>query len=332
VERGYDKQAPGMVGNLFHLLYDAGPETAVTLALQHSLKLENLRWNSNGLKNVLKMWSVEDPEAAFGWVEGMESPASKDLALNVLSSAWAEHDLLGSLENLWHRLDGKQKDQLVDEFRNVGLKGTDPESLLAWVDENVDSPAMRGKILTCVVGGVRNSREPELIAALVPHVDSSDRKVITGVREAAKKWASTDRDALQAWIDTVENPKIRGAALAGLANGLIEADPMSALELFTAEGSELSESEGLSRHSVGRLLEAVGNAGMNPEDVLGRLLENLRGEAMMSYAEKFAKESASSLSDLSAARSGSCLATEAYFFRPGHRRSSSGPAVGRCCL
>jgi tetratricopeptide (TPR) repeat protein len=39
----------------------------------------------------------------------------------------------------------------------------------------------------------------------------------------------------------------------------------------------------------------------------------------------------SSLSDLSAARSGSCLATEAYFFRPGHRRSSSGPAVGRCC-
>lgn len=294
LERGFDKTSSGYFQNLFSHLYASGAESVATRALDHAMSMSNDPWNIHGLENVLRSWSKDDPEGVIAWAEALESPGAKSIALRSLAVAWAERDPLESLQHLWHRLDAQGKSRMLNQFSNGADGAWDPAGVVEWVDEHIESPEEAGKILAKMVEGMRNSRHPERMAELIPHLDPSQREVPRAIQQAAQKWAEIDDEALSAWIERQTDTWIREAAQKGLVEHWSQNDPEKALAFLSSIDVEMWGDYSDGRRLIGNLFGKLGDAG-GPEATLNRVPESMRDVALMSYAENFAKEDTAEL-------------------------------------
>ena len=287
-EKNFDKNAPDQFANLFFHLYHLGAENAAEKALTHLRSRSQSHWGDHGLKSILRSWIKDDPEAALKWVEGQSSGADKDLAMNSLIDAWVGRDSVDALNVMWYQMDANQRNRMVQQLGNGSASAIDTAEVLTWLDGHVEAPEWRNKILSGLTKGLRNSfRNPQQLAELVPHLDSSDYGTKAAITEAARRWAESDLNGLSAWMESIEDEGVRGAVLGGTIKQLASREPNKALEYLSDESIGDEVASMLSQYDFGRLLQTANEV---PKDLIEQLPGAIRDKALAGYAQAFAEE------------------------------------------
>ncbi len=286
LEQGLDKTQTSMFGNVFATLYRGGAEKAANRAVAHLLNQGRHEFrHDHGLGNVLRKWLQDDPEAAVTWAQALENRTAREGVMARITKEWMKTDPVGGMERFWGDLNYQQRQELVDSLQNEGLN--DVDSLLEWVDQNMESLEWSGKILSNVTMGLRNSENPERLAELLPRLDSDSGQDERAVRDAATKWAAKDEDAVKAWIETIEDDKFRDAATKGWLKHLVRDDPVAAI----AQAEVLGEDGSYDVRSIisGAFRQIQRTGELTPQELMARMPEGIRDVAAMSYAERQAE-------------------------------------------
>ncbi len=285
-DRGFDASEPRRFSWLIGKLYEAGPEQAVRKALDHALGKED---GEDGLEYVMERWVEDDPEAALAWVERLGKAADKKLALSRLAEAWAEEDPKACLEKMWGQLDVEQRTRLTDQLGRAMGKTVKAQQILTLIDEYVESEVVRSRFLYEAVTGLQNSDRPQALADLVTYLNAEDGMMRSAIESAARRWAEIDGEGMSEWLDTVEDPHVRKAAVRALVGDLAQRDPRRALEIYAAEAAA-SGNQSLDSWGARQFLESLAATGEDPQAVIAELPEAARAPFLESYVRQFADQ------------------------------------------
>lgn len=290
VERDLAKQNSAQYGYLLASLYDSGAVEAAEKALRHELvySAHSVFRLSIGLSEIFRRWSEDDPRALLAWVDELDDAVEKDIVLYNLARAWGGRDPLTGFETLWPRLDSKQQNALIDEIRyEHAVADGDFDETLTWIDDNIHSTELHGKALVGLLEGLRYSQFPERLTEIVSLLDPSTHGLARALEHAAREWAAIDGDALEAWIETQDDPRIRSAAQSGLLTHWSRVDASKTLELLPVMETSAAADAVASWGFFEQLLLQVDE----PREAFALIPEPLRGSAINAHSKRLAQES-----------------------------------------
>lgn len=283
LDEGFDKQYPGPIGNILAELAEVDVVMAADEALKQTVNADRDR----GLGRVIGKWLQQDPDALLAWAGGQTDSKVRQKALLEVSKQWMKEQPVEALEQFWDTLPNDQeRSRMV-----MGLQGTPPDQIdavLAWADEHVESLPLHGEIVSRLLGGLRSTC-PEKLPDFMDRLDPNDWNTERRLTEVSRAWAEKDLDGLVAWMETIENPKLKQAVHQGWLSARMNEAPGEALEALAQMDLSSRDASFDFEDSLETLFKRLPSLDKTPTEVIGMLPEDLRDQASMAYAEAAAE-------------------------------------------
>jgi hypothetical protein len=121
----------------------------------------------------------------------------------------------------------------------------DPAGASAWLPQALEKIPAKDNLRTTIVSIFAKERPMDVLALVNPKRDASERASL--ISPALRQLAAHDLPRAQAWLDACTDEDDRLAASRGMRAGIVEADPLRAIEMAGAaksrfEGSQLLNS------------------------------------------------------------------------------------------
>ncbi len=204
-------------------------------------------------------WAELDPKAAAEYIMKNDRPRGWiDIDGHLLWNTWGGKDAAAAVAFAKGMKDSGNRDSALKVIVQT-MARMDPDGALDFAKLHAPEMLAKGEFSRELSENALASR-PEDMARRLASIPGNEGATISAIREASIRWAATNRAAALAWAQSLSEPAVRDAALAGVYQQWFHDKPHEAAAAALAEarnGGDLDE------------VAAVGANGWSLEDWQG---------------------------------------------------------------
>lgn len=194
--------------------------------------------------SVMGNYISQSPEKALFLIDAMENTREKEGFVNQAAFEIAGKDLNKALD--WaNALDGKQRHAALVGVIEQWVKKADTLEALNYI---YDLPEDKHNELFSIASTKLAQTDPDTLVREFPKMDESQQRVAAS--QLAQVYANNDPDQVEAWLETLESPHVRDAAVRTSLRTFLKSDIRKAFDLSTSISERLERRDEITRTLV----------------------------------------------------------------------------------